>query len=153
MSHQSTLAYILSAASRHSRKIRVDNIFLCFFNHAWPKLKVRPVSPDFWVEADWLKWATPLTQVTLSASRYPLSHEPRSLPLSTRRTPAKQLLLSGGPKAGVCRVSITDVTCWCKTLYKFYRSFLNKNLTSQGSLFLGSNQERAASMLIQVFIV
>ena len=38
---------------------RVDNVSLSFFNHALPKFRVRPVSPDFRVEADWLKCAAP----------------------------------------------------------------------------------------------
>ena len=41
------------------QKSRVDNIFLSFFNHTLPKFKVRPVSPDCRVEADWLKCTAP----------------------------------------------------------------------------------------------
>ena len=37
------------------------NIFLSFFNHALPKFKLKPVSPDFRVEADWLKCVGPQT--------------------------------------------------------------------------------------------
>ena len=43
----------------YSRKIRVENVLLSFFNHALPTFKVRPVSPEFRVESDWLKWAAP----------------------------------------------------------------------------------------------
>ena len=53
MFHQTTNIYILSAALILP-KIRVDKIFLSFFTHALPKLEVRPLSPDFRVEADWL---------------------------------------------------------------------------------------------------
>jgi hypothetical protein len=43
------------------RTIQVDKVFLYFFNQALPKFKVRPVLPDFRVEADWLQCAAPET--------------------------------------------------------------------------------------------
>jgi len=56
------------------RQICVDNVYLSFFNHALPKFKVRPVSPEFRVAGDWLKRAAPQTWVTLLASRYQFCH-------------------------------------------------------------------------------
>jgi len=53
-------------------------------------------------------------------------------------------LLSGGPKAGIRRVSRTDVDTTEANLYKNAR-LLNKTLTFQGSLFPGSNLEGAAT--------
>jgi len=45
-----THIYILPSAL-----IIPDNVFLPFFHHALSKFKVRPVSPYFRVEAEWLK--------------------------------------------------------------------------------------------------
>jgi hypothetical protein len=46
---------------------------------------VRPVSPEFRVEDDWLKCATPQTHVNLLASRYPFCHTiPANLILAPR---------------------------------------------------------------------
>ena len=57
------------------RQIFVDNIFSCFFNHALPKSEVRPVSPDFRVEANRLKKRRRATNVSHSVgSRYPFCH-------------------------------------------------------------------------------
>ena len=41
------------------RKSRVDNVFLSIFHDELSKFKVRPVSPEFRVKADWLKCAAP----------------------------------------------------------------------------------------------
>ena len=57
------------------------------------KLKVRSVSPDLSVEADWLKFASPQTYFTLLAVRYPICHTiPKHL---------QQSFLSGQHKAGI----------------------------------------------------
>jgi hypothetical protein len=66
-------------------------VFLSFLNLAVPKFKVKPVSPDCRVKADWLKCAKPQMSVTLSASQHPLSH------------------LIPTPKAGIHRVNRMDV--------------------------------------------
>jgi len=49
----STRTYTLTSCPLpwHFRKIRVDNVFFSSFNYALPKIKVRPLSPDFRVEA------------------------------------------------------------------------------------------------------
>jgi len=67
---------------------RVDNVFLPFFNQRCQN-SVRPASPDFRVEADWLKCAAPQTEVTLLASRYPLSHDSRTLATMVAKRRAK----------------------------------------------------------------
>ena len=72
--HQSTHTLTSYPQPLHSRKIFAGNIFISFFNHALPKFKVRPVSPDFRFEADWLKCAALQTWVTLLASRYPFCY-------------------------------------------------------------------------------
>jgi len=41
----------------------MDNVSLSFFNHVWQKFKVRTVSRDCRVEADWLKCAAPQTKL------------------------------------------------------------------------------------------
>jgi hypothetical protein len=81
------------------------------FNHVFSKFKVRPVSPDFRVEADWLKCAVPQTEVNLL-----LCH---TIPAHLQRR-----LLSGKSKAGFYRVNRTDVDLpmrtFIKNLYELY---------------------------------
>jgi len=43
----------------HPRKIGVDNVLSCFFNHALPKFKFRPLTPNFSVEANRPKLTAP----------------------------------------------------------------------------------------------
>ena len=85
----------------------MDKFFFSAFNHALPTFKVRPVSPEFRVEADWLNalhhkrkllcWPADVHSVTRSRTCHP------------RAVYLQQELLSGGPKGGICRVSRTDV--------------------------------------------
>jgi hypothetical protein len=72
-----------------------------------------------------------------------LSHDPRTLP--PRTAYQQHRLLSEGPKAGLHRVSRTDVDLLIRTsnLYEF----LNKTLITQGNPFRGSKLKRAATTL------
>ena len=122
----------------------MGNIFLSFSNHTLPKFKVRPVSPDCRVEAHWLICAAPQTKLLCwPADIHSLTRS--SHPSYSRCTPATELP-SGGFEAVIRRLSRTDVDFPMQTFIKkdLYES-LNKALTSQESLFPGSNLERAAS--------
>lgn len=131
------------------QKSHVDNVFLSFFNHTLPRFQVRPVLPDCRVEADWLKCAVPPNKVTLLASQHPFCHTIPCTPTS-RTAYQQQRLLCRGPKAGVCRVSRTDVDFLMQTITKkIFMWILNKTITSQGSLFPESNLERVASLLLE----
>ena len=104
-------------------KGRVDNIFLSSFYHALPKFKVRLVSPNFRIEAHWLKCAAPQTKITLVASQHPFCHTILA-PHLPRAADLQQRLLSGGPKAGIRLVSRTDVDLPMQTfIKKIYVSF------------------------------
>jgi hypothetical protein len=59
----------------------------------YQKFNVRPVSPDFKVEAEWLKCAASQTYFTLVADRYPICH--------TIPTHLQQRILYGEPKARI----------------------------------------------------
>jgi len=128
----------------HSQEIHVDNVLLSFFNHVLTKLQVRPISPDFRVEADLGKMhrATNVS-CTVGQPIAILSHHPCTP--SPHASYQQQGLLSGGPKAGICRVSRTGVDLPMRTFITILFAFLNKSLTSQGSLLSGSILERAAS--------
>jgi len=113
-----------------------------------PRFQVRPVLPDCRVEADWLKCAAPPNKVTLLASWHPFCHTIPCTP-SPRTIYQQQRLLRRGLKAGVCRVSRMDDDLLMQTVTKkIFIWVLNKTVTSQGSLFLELNLERAASLLL-----
>jgi hypothetical protein len=70
-----------------------------------------------------------------------LSHYSRTLPPQAAHL--QRLLLGGGSKTGIRRVSRTNVDSADANPYKKFKRGLNKTLISQGSLFPGSDLERA----------
>ena len=84
----------------------------------------------------WIR-LSPQTSVTLLASWHPFCN---MIPAHLQ-----QRLLSGEPTAGTAEWAEWTLTCRRKP-QKILYEFLNKNATSQESLFLGSNLERAASI-------
>ena len=122
------------------RKSRVDKVILNLLNHALPKFKVSPVSPEWRVEADWLKSAAPQMHFVGQPTSI-LSHDLRTHP--ARAVHLQQRLLSEGPKAGIRSEQngrwLADANLYIYNLYEF----LHKILTSQRRLFPGLNLEGA----------
>ena len=72
-----TSAHILHPARCLDTKGRVDDTFFVFFSHVLPNFKVRLVSPNCRVEADWLKMHH-ITNLSYFVGHpiYSLSHNP-----------------------------------------------------------------------------
>ena len=113
-----------------------------FFIHALTKFKIRPVSPEFRVEAEWFKSSAPLTWVTLLASRYPFCHTIPAhffLKLHTCTTIAKRKARGRNFQSEQNGRWLADANLYKKIWV------LNKTLTSQGSMFPASKLERVAA--------
>jgi len=144
----STKAHTLPAHCLDTSKRVTWITFSCpSFYHALPKFKVRPVSPDFRIEAHWLKCAAPQTKITLLAIRHPFCHTILAPPSSSRCSRATKV----AKQRTHGRNSFSEQNWLNLPMQTFIKKFvcvLNETLTSQGSLFPGSNLKRVASALI-----
>jgi hypothetical protein len=107
-----------------------------------PKFKVRPVSPDFRVVADWLRCDAPQTWVTLLPAA--IHSVTQSTHLSLHCTPASMVAKW---KAQGRNSQSEQNGCWLADadLYTKFIWVLNTTLTPHRSLFLGLNLEWVAS--------